>query len=179
MSDLQRSPFYKEDGDFVFQLGSTLYKVEADTFLTQSWPLKARIDRSVPNYKGSSDDNPFRLNSEIIAQDDFDALIEFYYNPATADTREKCLSILLACFALTLPETEATVQAILETIDSSSAPAASVNAANMKADKLLAKYQKQLRHINDLHATVIERFKEDWVRRHSEESRDDAENSGT
>ncbi len=87
-SDLQRSPFYKEGGDFIFQillwieccqLGSTLYKVEADTFLTLSRPLKALIDQSVPNYAGSSNDNPFRLNSEIIEQEDFDALIEFYY----------------------------------------------------------------------------------------------------
>ncbi len=87
-----------------------------------------------------------------------------------ADTREKCLSILLACFALTLPETEVAVQAILETIDSGTAlsstgtslsstilpvgernlPLAPVNAVNVKADKLLAKYQKQLRDTNDM-----------------------------
>ncbi|KAK0437036.1 hypothetical protein EV421DRAFT_1829530 [Armillaria borealis] len=155
------------------RLGLTLYKVKADTFLTQSWPLKKEIDRSVPNYEGSSDDNPFRLNTKIIEQDDFDALIEFYYNPATANTREKCLSILLACFALTLLETETTVQAILETIDSSSGtslsstilpvgglnlPVAGVNAANMKADKLLAKYQKRLRDLNNMQAARKERL---------------------
>ncbi|PBK92631.1 hypothetical protein ARMGADRAFT_1013186 [Armillaria gallica] len=213
MSGIQRSPFYKEDGDFVFQLRSTLYKVEADTFLTQSRPLKAAIDRSVPNV-GSSDSNPFQLNGEIIEQDDFDALIEFYYDPATADTREKCLSILSACLTLDLPETEATVQAILETIDSSGSgtrlsstippvvvlnlPLAPVNAVNVKADKLLAKYQKRLRDLNNAQAAWKERldrirevrkrainrrdgfrdFFQDVFRRHSESS-DNAENFGT
>ncbi len=88
-SDLQRSPFYKEGGDLIFQvllwieccqLGSTLYKVEADAFLTQSRPLKALI---VPKRSqlcgGPAMTIPSGSNSKIIEQEYFDALIEFYY----------------------------------------------------------------------------------------------------
>ncbi len=69
------------------------------------------------------------------------------------------------------------MQAILETIDSGATlsssgttlsstvlsvgglnlPLAPVNTVNVKADKLLAKYQQRLRHLNDMHAARKEK----------------------